>query len=106
MTFTACIVTAEGLADHRLAANPEPFRTTLPPSRNGHYWAPALAAYAKAHGIPIRYPLDNCTLEITVTGPELGELLRDAYSSHDPFLARARPHLTAAHRYQVYAEDF
>ena len=107
MTSTACLVTLDGLDSHESCANPEPFRALLPRARNGHYWVPAVDAFAKSHGIPIRYPLDNCTLEITVTGPQLRNLLWDAYAAGDPFLARADPHLTAAQRAtRVYAEDF
>ena len=106
MTYTDCTVTLEGLSSIDQPANPEPFRALLSSARNGHYWVPAVDAFAKKHGISIRYPQDNCTLEITITGLQLRDLLYDAYDTGHPFLAQAAPYLTAVHRYRVYADEF
>jgi hypothetical protein len=106
MTTTACVVTLKGLSTSNDPANPEPFRRPLPPTRMGHYWVPAVERFAKARGIKIRWVIDNCTPEITVTGPQLRELFVDAYGESADFVRAASPYLAPAYLYEVYADDF
>jgi len=106
VTTTDCFVTLAGLDSHTDPANPGPFRDALPAARSGHYWAPALEAFAREHGLALRYPLDNLTVEVAVTGAELQALLIDGYGADDPFLAHVAPYLSSTLRYLVYAEDF
>jgi hypothetical protein len=106
MTYTDCLIKLAGLKSITNSSNPPPFRDRLPPSRPGHYWAPAVIAFAKARRIRINYVLDNETPRIVVTGPELKELLLDAYGADDPFFISALPYFGLAYRFSVYADDF
>lgn len=104
MTTSDCFVTLVGLESHTDPANPEPFRQALPPSM--HYWAPAVERFGKERGLPVRYPIDNLTPEIVISGPDLRTLLVAAYSEDHPFIRQAAHYFGQAYRYCVYAEDF
>ena len=106
MTTTDCFITLAGLKSCSDPANPEPFRDPLPPSRPGHYWAPAVERFANARGIKISWVIDNCTPEVTITGPQLRELLVDAYGEDTEFIQSASPYLAPAYLFEVYADDF
>jgi hypothetical protein len=106
MTNTHCTVTLLRLKNCSDPANPVVFRKLLPPSRMGHYWATAVEHFAKAREIPINWLLDNMTPEIVVSGPQMGELLRDAYGENDPYYRSTLLHLSSEKCFRVSAADF
>jgi hypothetical protein len=106
MTFSDCWVTVTSLTEFDDPGNPAPFRKRLPPSRNGHYWAPAVEGFARANGLEINWVLDNGTPEIVVNGAQLQDLFLDAFGENDPYYALALPYLVADQWYRVYADDF
>jgi hypothetical protein len=106
MTTTDCYITLVGLKSHINRANPKPFRQRLPFSGPGQYWACTVERFAKARGIKIRWVIDNCTPEIIVTGPQLRELLVEAYGMDADFVRIASPYLAPGSVYEVYADDF